>query len=92
MAGTSSGIYNTAEASCRVINLGKIDKTLLEILACPVCHGSLQEQEDWLVCDQCRRKYPIRGNIPVLLVEEAVESEEGPASGASQAETTPGPQ
>jgi uncharacterized protein YbaR (Trm112 family) len=50
---------------------------LLEILRCPVCvqdkAGLLKlEQEAWLVCQEpgCGRKYPIRDEIPVMLVEE----------------------
>lgn len=50
---------------------------LLEILRCPVCvqdkEGLLKlEQDSWLVCQEpdCGRKYPIRDEIPVMLVEE----------------------
>ena len=46
---------------------------MLEILACPACHGKLTlVQDSWLVCQnqECRRKYPIKDGIPHLLVEE----------------------
>lgn len=46
---------------------------LLEILVCPACKGPLQlQRQTWLVCRNpaCRRKYPIRDGIPILLVEE----------------------
>jgi len=50
---------------------------LLEILRCPVCvqdkEGRLKlEKDSWLVCQEpdCGRKYPIRDEIPVMLVEE----------------------
>lgn len=51
-----------------------IDKTLLEILACPKCTGeiSLTGTKDGLVCEQCGLIYPIREGIPVMLIEEAV--------------------
>jgi uncharacterized protein len=48
-----------------------IDKELLEILVCPACRGPLQEANDTLRCGQCRRVYPIRDGIPILLVDEA---------------------
>lgn len=48
-----------------------IDPELLAILACPACHGSLDQQGDRLVCQQCRRRYPIEDGIPILLVDEA---------------------
>lgn len=52
-----------------------MDKTLLTILACPSCKSSLnyQKAEQELVCKACRLAYPIRDDIPVMLVEEARE-------------------
>lgn len=54
-----------------------IDRELLEILACPVCKTPLayNEKANTLKCAQCRRVYPIREEIPVLLVEEATVDE-----------------
>ncbi|MEK6691239.1 MAG: Trm112 family protein [Nitrospirota bacterium] len=51
-----------------------IDKELLEILACPKCKGSiyLNEKGDGLVCDVCRLMYPIKDDIPVMLIDEAI--------------------
>ncbi|MBI4279753.1 MAG: Trm112 family protein [Armatimonadetes bacterium] len=48
-----------------------IDKSLLEILACPVCKTPVDLQGDRLVCTKCGRRYPIRDGIPVMLVDEA---------------------
>jgi len=50
-----------------------LSEELLEILACPVCKGGLRflEEGPALVCDQCRLKYPIRDDIPVMLADEA---------------------
>ncbi len=50
-----------------------ISKDLLEILACPKCKGdiSLNEDESGLICDSCKLLYPIKDDIPVMLVEEA---------------------
>ena len=46
---------------------------LLQILVCPACKNPVRlERQTWLVCQnaQCRRKYPIRDGIPIMLVEE----------------------
>ena len=50
-----------------------IDKELLDILACPKCKGEvkLTEEKDGLTCDACRLKYPIKDDIPVMLIDEA---------------------
>lgn len=50
-----------------------LDQALLEILACPACHASLRVDEgaEELVCTGCRRAYPVRDDIPVLLIDEA---------------------
>jgi len=48
-----------------------IDAKLLEILACPVCKGPVQEEDGWILCRACNKRYPIRDNIPIMLVEEA---------------------
>ena len=52
-----------------------MDKTLLEILACPVCKSSVlyQKQSQELVCKACRVAYPIRDEISVMLIDEARE-------------------
>ena len=48
---------------------------LLEILACPNCHGALavDHERDELVClaPDCGLAYPVRQGIPVLLIDEA---------------------
>jgi hypothetical protein len=53
----------------------QIEDWLLDILACPQCHSPLRVDDDAseLVCtsDACGLAYPVRDNIPVLLVEEA---------------------
>jgi len=60
-----------------------IDKTLLDILACPLCKTPVTQEDDRLVCTQCGRRYPVRDGIPVMLVEEAeVPSENQPTSEA----------
>jgi uncharacterized protein YbaR (Trm112 family) len=50
-----------------------LSQELLDILACPKCKGNLQlnRAQDGLVCDACRLMYPIRDDIPIMLIEEA---------------------
>jgi uncharacterized protein YbaR (Trm112 family) len=50
-----------------------MDARLLEILACPICKGTLKYQRDArvLVCRLDRLAYPIRDGVPVMLEEEA---------------------
>lgn len=54
-----------------------VNKDLLEILACPVCKKPLayNEEADTLKCGVCHRVYPVRDDIPILLVEEALIAE-----------------
>lgn len=50
-----------------------IPQDLLDILVCPVCKKPLvvKENHESLKCTECKRVYPVRDNIPVLLVDEA---------------------
>jgi len=48
-----------------------IDEDLLRILACPYCKSDVILKENKIVCTNCKRKYPIRDGIPIMLVEEA---------------------
>jgi uncharacterized protein len=52
-----------------------LSKDLLDILVCPKCKGDiiLLDDNSGLVCPACRLKYPIRDDIPVMLVDEAEE-------------------
>lgn len=52
-----------------------INKELLDILACPVCKVGVRLENNMLLCDKCKRQYPIKDDIPVMLVEEAGKSE-----------------
>jgi uncharacterized protein len=51
-----------------------IPQDLLDILVCPVCKQPLvlKDEGQSLKCGQCHRVYPIRDDIPILLVDEAV--------------------
>ncbi len=55
-----------------------LDDRLLEILVCPNCHGEVEyvEAEDVIVCrGECRYRYPVRDDIPVMLIDEAIKPE-----------------
>ena len=52
-----------------------VSQELLEILRCTNCvrekEGLLTfYKESWLICQDCSRKYPIRYDIPVMLIDE----------------------
>ena len=55
-----------------------IPKYALDILVCPVCKTRVEllADESGLKCLSCRRVYPIRDEIPVMLPEEAAIVEE----------------
>jgi uncharacterized protein YbaR (Trm112 family) len=46
---------------------------LLAILVCPKCKGALEfhEAESSLTCANCRLRYPVRDDIPIMLLDEA---------------------
>jgi len=50
-----------------------LPKDLLEILVCPACKQPLEynAEKQTLRCGGCRRVYPVRDDIPVLLIDEA---------------------
>lgn len=51
-----------------------LSERLLEILVCPVCKVKVELKSDGsgLKCSACNRVYPIRDDIPVMLIDEAV--------------------
>lgn len=48
-----------------------MDKSLLDILVCPLCKGSLLLRGKELICRFDRLAYPVRDGIPVMLEHEA---------------------
>ena len=50
-----------------------LSQDLLDILACPKCKGEikLNESQDGLVCNACKLVYPIKDDIPIMLIDEA---------------------
>lgn len=52
-----------------------VSKELIEILRCPACvreTGGLLDfyRDSWFICRDCGRKYPVRDDIPVMLIDE----------------------
>jgi uncharacterized protein len=50
-----------------------IPQDLLDLLVCPACKRPLVLKDEGrsLKCRECRRVYPVRDNIPILLIDEA---------------------
>ena len=50
-----------------------VDPKLLELLVCPLTKGVLRydAEHDELISDQARLAYPIRGGVPIMLVDGA---------------------
>jgi uncharacterized protein YbaR (Trm112 family) len=53
--------------------MGNVDSELLRILVCPMTHAPLVQVGEWLYSTDptTRRKYPIRDDIPIMLIEES---------------------
>jgi LSD1 subclass zinc finger protein len=50
-----------------------VDPALLDILVCPECRTPVRLVKNGgaLRCDTCHRVYPIKDDIPVMLLDEA---------------------
>ena len=50
-----------------------ISQDLLDILVCPACKKplALKPSGDALKCNACKRVYPVKDDIPVLLIDQA---------------------
>lgn len=53
-----------------------VDPSLLEIIVCPDCREDVdlqtaQDGAEQLVCTGCGLRYPVRDDIPVMLVDQA---------------------
>jgi uncharacterized protein YbaR (Trm112 family) len=51
-----------------------LSKELLDILVCPKCKGDIEltAAQDGLICRACKLRYPIKDDIPVMLIDEAI--------------------
>ena len=70
---TSCGGGTQRSAFLPELNEMAVDPELLEILACPNCKTKVDLVKDGtaLKCAQCKRVYPIKDDIPVMLLDEA---------------------
>jgi uncharacterized protein len=50
-----------------------VNRDLLDILVCPVCKAQvvLKADESGLKCVECKRVYPVRDDIPIMLKDQA---------------------
>ncbi len=50
-----------------------VDKALLDILACPACKADVKLEGDRIVCvnPKCGLRFPVKDDIPVMLIDEA---------------------
>ena len=50
-----------------------VSQELLDILVCPIDKAKLIPKEDGsgLKCTECRRVYPVRDDIPIMLIDQA---------------------
>ncbi len=65
-----------------------LDPVLLEVLACPCEHHApvnYNEADSTIVCTRCATTFPVRDDIPVMLVDEATPGPHGIGVAASDA-------
>jgi uncharacterized protein YbaR (Trm112 family) len=57
----------------REVHLLPVSEKLIEKLACPLCKVKVELKSDdtGLKCPSCKRVYPIRDDIPCMLIDEA---------------------
>jgi hypothetical protein len=61
-----------------------IDQKLLEVLVCPACRAKVSLDGDRLACQNqsCGLRYPIRDDIPIMLISEAKKPDGGAKGGS----------
>jgi uncharacterized protein YbaR (Trm112 family) len=50
-----------------------VPQHVLENLVCPLCKAALDvvHEDTGLKCVQCKRVYPVRDDIPVMMIDQA---------------------
>jgi hypothetical protein len=68
---SAAGLFQTPDKL--IVQNMAISKDLLDILVCPLCKATVELKPDGsgLKCVQCHRVYPVRDDIPVMLIDEA---------------------
>jgi uncharacterized protein YbaR (Trm112 family) len=64
--------FDSADDSFKEVKMA-INPELLDILVCPKCKGQIymDESQNNIICDNCRLRYEIRDDIPIMLIEQA---------------------
>ena len=52
-----------------------VNQELLKILACPSCKADVKLENEKIVCTNCGLRYPVKDDIPIMLIEEAEKKE-----------------
>lgn len=55
-----------------------LNQDLLDILICPKCKGEirLSPNNDYIICDKCSLAYKLDNDMPIMLIDNAVNSKE----------------
>jgi uncharacterized protein YbaR (Trm112 family) len=48
-----------------------VSEALLSVLVCPMGKAPLRHEGDVLICTRCGPRFPIKDDIPQMLIEEA---------------------
>ena len=56
-----------------------VSQELLDILVCPACKAKVVLDDEFLACQNCGRRYPVRDGIPIMLIEEGEQHRVAPA-------------
>lgn len=61
-----------------------VDAELVKLLVCPDCHAAVEykDRRNLIICTGCGLHYPVRDDIPVMLIDEATRP---PARGGGSA-------
>lgn len=71
-AGEGKGPAGQRAEAGRGIERGTVDPALLALLVCPVCKNPVEQWREWIACPGCKRLYPVRDGVPVMLEGESV--------------------
>lgn len=50
-----------------------MDEKLIKVLSCPVCRSEIKynSEKNEIICPECKRLYPVKDDVPVMLESEA---------------------
>ena len=54
------------------------DINIIELLVCPSCHShvELSHKGEYIICKTCKKAYPVKDNIPIMLIDSALNIED----------------